>query len=47
VLLSLALHFLLDRENRRRDELYGPVDPDAEVDVTDEGDYHVQFRYLT
>ncbi|KAK7226845.1 hypothetical protein V2G26_014848 [Clonostachys chloroleuca] len=46
-LLSLALHFLLDRENRRRDELYGPVDPDAEVDVTEEGDYHVQFRYLT
>jgi hypothetical protein len=47
VFLSLTMHFLLERENKRRDELYGTVDADVEVDVTDEGDNHRNFRYLT
>lgn len=47
VFMSLAMHFALVRENKRRDSLYGTVDPDAEVDVTDEGDNHRNFRYLT
>ncbi|KAL3955932.1 hypothetical protein ACCO45_008778 [Purpureocillium lilacinum] len=36
-----------DAENRRRDLMYGPVDPNVEVDVTNEGDAHRNFRYLT
>jgi hypothetical protein len=47
VFMALAMHFLLDRENKRRDEQYGPVDADLEVDVTLEGDNHRNFRYLT
>ncbi|KAJ6439939.1 MFS transporter [Purpureocillium lavendulum] len=44
---SLCMTAALSRENRRRDRLYGAVDPNAEVDVTDEGDDHRRFRYLT
>lgn len=47
VVMALIMHFLLERENKRRDELHGPVDPDLEVDVTLEGDNHRNFRYLT
>ncbi|PNY30008.1 Alkaline phosphatase [Tolypocladium capitatum] len=46
-MLALGMHVALGRENRRRDALYGPVDPGAEVDVTDEGDSHRNFRYVT
>ncbi|KJZ76210.1 hypothetical protein HIM_04292 [Hirsutella minnesotensis 3608] len=47
VILSIGMHFGLEWENRRRDRLYGPVDRNAHVDVTDEGDAHQDFRYLT
>lgn len=47
VVLSVLLRFALARENRRRNELYGPVSVDAEVDVTQRGDYDQNFRYLT
>ncbi|POR35094.1 Alkaline phosphatase [Tolypocladium paradoxum] len=47
VILALGMHVSLGWENRRRDRLYGPVDPGAEVDVTDEGDNHRSFRYVT
>lgn len=47
VLLSLGLHFKLEHENRKRDRLYGEVDPDAHVDVTDGGDKNNKFRYMT
>ncbi|UPK90040.1 hypothetical protein LCI18_000975 [Fusarium solani-melongenae] len=47
VVLSLGMHFALTRENRRKDEMYGPVDPNVEVDVSEEGDYHRNFRYFT
>ncbi|KAH7242892.1 major facilitator superfamily domain-containing protein [Fusarium solani] len=47
VLLSLGMHFALARENRRKDELYGPVDFDVQVDVSEEGDYDRHFRYFT
>lgn len=47
VFMSLAMHFALEWENKRRDNMYGTVDPDVEVDVTDEGDNHRNFRYLT
>jgi MFS family permease len=40
VVLSLIMHFLLDRENKRRDRVYGPVDPNAEIDVSEQGDYN-------
>ena len=44
---SLCISFALSRENRRRDLMYGAVDPNVEVDVTNEGDAHRNFRYLT
>ncbi|VUC28123.1 unnamed protein product [Clonostachys rosea] len=47
VILSLTLHFLLERENGRRDREYGPVGSDTTVDVTEEGDKNRDFRYLT
>ncbi|KAF7625167.1 hypothetical protein AFLA_002041 [Aspergillus flavus NRRL3357] len=45
--LTLGLYLKLRHENRRRDRMYGTVDPDVRVDVTREGDNHPQFRYLT
>ncbi|KAK2034861.1 major facilitator superfamily transporter [Colletotrichum zoysiae] len=47
VIMSLTLHFLLEHDNRRRDRELGPVDEDITVDVTEEGDRHRNFRYLT
>ncbi|KAK1986443.1 major facilitator superfamily transporter [Colletotrichum cereale] len=47
VIMALALHFLLERENRRRDRELGPVDENMTIDVTVEGDKHRNFRYLT
>lgn len=38
---------MLERENKRRDREYGPVDADTTVDVTELGDKHKNFRYLT
>jgi hypothetical protein len=45
--LSLTLHFLLERENKRRDREHGPVGSDTTVDVTEEGDKNKNFRYFT
>ncbi|KAF6843372.1 major facilitator superfamily transporter [Colletotrichum musicola] len=36
-----------DGENRRRDRELGPVNEDTTIDVTDVGDKHRNFRYLT
>lgn len=47
VVLSLGLRFKLEHENRKRDRLYGVVDQNARIDVTDDGDYNTRFRYLT
>ncbi|CAN9122478.1 unnamed protein product [Alternaria alternata] len=47
VVLALGLHQKLEIENRKRDRLYGEVDTDAHVNVTDSGDKNVKFRYLT
>lgn len=47
VILSLGLHLKLEHENRRRDRLYGEVEANAHVDVTDGGDKNARFRYLT
>ncbi|RTE77700.1 hypothetical protein BHE90_007822 [Fusarium euwallaceae] len=46
-ILSLGLHFALERENNRRDREYGPVDATVAVDVTELGDKNKNFRYLT
>lgn len=45
--LSLTLHFLLARENRRRDRENGPVEDHEQIDVTQLGDSHPKFRYFT
>ncbi|KAB8070535.1 major facilitator superfamily domain-containing protein [Aspergillus leporis] len=45
--LALGLYLKLAHENRRRDRVYGKVDSDLRVDVTEEGDNHPQFRYMT
>lgn len=47
VFLSLGLHFALERENKRRDRAYGPPRQSESVDVTEEGDKHRNFRYMT
>jgi preprotein translocase subunit YajC len=47
VVLALIMYFALSRENKRKDELYGPVDAHVEVDVSEEGDYNRNFRYFT
>ncbi|PHH77025.1 hypothetical protein CDD80_997 [Ophiocordyceps camponoti-rufipedis] len=47
LVLALGMHVVLEAENRRRDRVFGPVDAEGEVDVTDEGDHHEDFRYVT
>ncbi|KAH8672826.1 retrograde regulation protein 2 [Tricladium varicosporioides] len=47
VVLALGLHFKLEAENKRRDRVYGAVDPDEHVDVSALGDGNTKFRYLT
>ncbi|KAF5705770.1 high-affinity nicotinic acid transporter [Fusarium mundagurra] len=47
VILALFMHFALERENRRNEKIYGPLDNDAELDVSDEDGNSKNFRYLT
>lgn len=47
VVLAMGLHFALVRENRRRDREYGHSDQTEAVDVTELGDKHNSFRYIT
>ncbi|RYP62435.1 hypothetical protein DL769_007307 [Monosporascus sp. CRB-8-3] len=47
VVRALGLHFALERENKKRDRLYGPVEENVRVDVTVGGDNNKSFRYLT
>lgn len=47
MVLAMGLHVSLRIENRRRDSLYGIVDPDDRVDVTEGGDDNPKFRYFT
>lgn len=47
VILAMGLHFALERENAKRDREQGPVDQNETVDVTELGDKHQSFRYLT
>lgn len=47
VFLALTLQFLLKRENKRKDALYGPVGANVQVDVTQGGDKAANFRYMT
>ncbi|KAI7764252.1 hypothetical protein LZL87_012661 [Fusarium oxysporum] len=47
VILALFMHFALERENKRNEKLYGPLDQDAEVDAAEEGEQSKNFRYLT
>ncbi|KAF2136443.1 uncharacterized protein K452DRAFT_302769 [Aplosporella prunicola CBS 121167] len=47
VVLAGGLHFKLEYENRKRDRLYGKVEKDVCVDVTQAGDKSHQFRYVT
>ncbi|CAG8903486.1 unnamed protein product [Penicillium egyptiacum] len=46
-ILAMGLSIKLTLENRRRDRVYGVVDVNERVDVTDAGDNHPNFRYLT
>jgi uncharacterized BrkB/YihY/UPF0761 family membrane protein len=46
-ILVQILRFLMSRENKRRDSLYGVVDSGAmPKDVTDSGDDHPDFRFI-
>lgn len=47
VILALGLHFKLEHENKKRDRLYGSVEVNTYVDVTQGGDKNTAFRYLT
>lgn len=44
---AIGLHFALEFENRKRDLEFGPVDENTVIDVTEVGDKHHNFRYLT
>lgn len=44
---ALFLHFMLEKENKRRGAIYGEVDEDEIIDVSALGDGHPRFRYLT
>lgn len=46
VVLSLGMYFRLRHINRTKDEKYGPVSDDQQLDVTTLGDSHPAFRYL-
>ncbi|KAJ5691725.1 hypothetical protein N7488_012460 [Penicillium malachiteum] len=46
IVLAFGLHMCLTLENKRRDRLYGMVNQDDRVDVTD-GDLNSNFRYVT
>lgn len=46
-MLALGLHFKLSMENKTRDRIYGPVDPEERIDVSMLGDQNPKFRYLT
>lgn len=47
VILALGLHFKLERENKKRDRLYGKAEDNVTIDVTQGGDQSKSFRYLT
>ncbi|KAF4345628.1 nicotinamide mononucleotide permease [Fusarium beomiforme] len=47
VILALLMHSLWSREDKKRDELYGPVGDNQAVDVSQQGDYARNFRYFT
>ena len=47
VILALGLHFKLSAENKKRDRIHGPVDPEEHIDVSALGDQNPKFRYLT
>ncbi|KAH9230332.1 hypothetical protein K456DRAFT_1752058 [Colletotrichum gloeosporioides 23] len=44
---AIGLHFALEYENHKRDLEFGPVDENTVIDVTEVGDKHHSFRYLT
>lgn len=44
--LAMGLRISLALENRRRDRVYGAVDENERVDVTEGGDSNARFRYL-
>ncbi|KAJ6183949.1 hypothetical protein N7519_005250 [Penicillium mononematosum] len=46
-ILAMGLSAKLTLENRRRDRVYGVVGVNERVDVTEAGDNHPNFRYLT
>ncbi|KAJ9486423.1 hypothetical protein VN97_g6940 [Penicillium thymicola] len=46
-ILAMGLSAKLTLENRRRDQVYGVVGVNERVDVTEAGDNHPNFRYLT
>lgn len=43
---ALILTIYYRRENKRRDRVYGPVDPDAKIDTSELADETPSFRYL-
>jgi hypothetical protein len=45
-IMALGLYIKLNHENKKRDRLYGPVDDNVHVDVTEDGDANPRFRYL-
>jgi len=47
IVSSLLLHFLLEKENKRRDREFGKPSEHEFLDVSDLGDNHPKFRYLT
>lgn len=45
--LSFTNHCILEYINRRRDKTHGKPDPDVVIDVSEEADRNVMFRFIT
>jgi hypothetical protein len=45
--LSLSNHLILKWINKERDRKYGKPHPDMVIDVSDEADRNVMFRFIT
>lgn len=47
IVLSLGMHFVLEKENKRRDRKYGKPFEHERLDISSVGDDHPKYRYLT
>lgn len=47
IVLSLGMHFVLEKENKLRDRKYGKPFEHERLGISSLGDDHPKYRYLT